>query len=151
MQNTSNDKVETKPSTISTNSNSKGSKATGKGKRRKPKTTQVVKTSAKYLVEDDKICQIRRTSVPGEGEFSQTQLLTQLDIPHAYKHVVNQVFKISSLLSQSGATQEQIDIGVEKLQKLIKLSSENVIIQDSKIRAQDDDTPHGESEEQKED
>jgi hypothetical protein len=105
-------------------------------KKKKVKTgnPQPVMVVGKYDVEEGTVYQQKHTIIPGEGDFSKITLSTKLDIPHEYKHVVNQVFKLSSLLNQKGATDEQVAIGVAKLEKLINLSQEAVILRNSKMK-----------------
>jgi hypothetical protein len=107
--------------------------------RKTKQKTQPIIISAKYDVESGVVFQRQQISTLNDGTFEKQCLQTNLDIPHAYKHVVNQVFKMASLLNQKGTIQERVNDSVRKLEKLIELSTQSVVANAAKDSVLGDD------------
>lgn len=135
MQNTSTkpsenteDKLKSTPEVVS-----KDTKTDGKGPKHKKKNAYekkpdtAVKVVAKYSVHENIVFQNQRVSIKGEGDFHKDVLVTNLDIPREYKHVVNQAFKLASILNQKGTKQEQVNESIQRLQKLIAISGKDIV------------------------
>lgn len=63
----------------------------------------------------------------GDEDFTSKSLEVTVNFGHNYNYVVNQVFKLTSILSQNGAQQKDVDTAIAKLQQLIELSQKGLI------------------------